>query len=337
MKLDAGKAEAAMRSASREAAEASRCTKPQPGIREVANNQMADLLRRVTTRSGYDPREFVLFAYGGAGPTHACQYAAFAGIATVIAPTTASGHSAFGAVTADRHRSFSLAFGQHAPARFTAGVGPRRVRRSSMTGSQAPRAAMPGRARPRTRIKRACGMRFRQQVHEIEVEVAARNDRQRRRRCAGRSVRGDNTKRSTARDRAARLGGRVHRAACRRHRSRAESAYRRSCRPAANALEAGSPRAAVYFYGKGFAETQVYRSRRSGPGRRLAGPAIVERPDTTIVVGSGQRARGRSLRQHHPSPERLGLADVGHARAPRSIATTGKRSIPSAFRSSITA
>ena len=44
------------------------------GIREIANNQMADLLRRVTLRAGYDPRQFVLFAYGGAGPTHAHQY-----------------------------------------------------------------------------------------------------------------------------------------------------------------------------------------------------------------------------------------------------------------------
>ncbi|MBV9802067.1 MAG: hydantoinase/oxoprolinase family protein, partial [Solirubrobacterales bacterium] len=41
------------------------------GVRKVADNQMADLLRKVTLRAGYDPRDFVLFAYGGAGPTHA--------------------------------------------------------------------------------------------------------------------------------------------------------------------------------------------------------------------------------------------------------------------------
>ena len=46
----------------------------------------------------------------------------------------------------------------------------------------------------------------------------------------------------------------------------------------------------VYFYGKGLAETQVYRAEHLGPGAVLPGPAIVERPDTTIVVGLGQRA-----------------------------------------------
>ena len=107
MKLDAALAEAAIME---------RIAKPlgydlheaAAGIREVANNQMADLLRRVTTRSGYDPRGFVIFAYGGAGPTHVHLYGSIAGISTAVVPTTASGHSALGAVTADRHRSFSL-------------------------------------------------------------------------------------------------------------------------------------------------------------------------------------------------------------------------------------
>ena len=45
----------------------------------------------------------------------------------------------------------------------------------------------------------------------------------------------------------------------------------------------------VYFYRAGFEEAAVYRSNDLGAGHVIAGPAIVERPDTTVVVGIGQR------------------------------------------------
>src|SRR5690606_31842484 len=140
------------------------------GIREVANNQMADLLRRVTLRAGYDPRDFVLMAYGGAGATHAHQYASVAGISTIVVPNTGPAHSAFGTVTGDRHRSFSIAFGQHAPARFkrasdfidvaemNAQFNQLEQRTFSVLGQQAA-------------LRRFVGLRFRQQVHEIGIEV----------------------------------------------------------------------------------------------------------------------------------------------------------------------
>ncbi|GGX03052.1 hydantoinase/oxoprolinase family protein [Streptomyces lomondensis] len=41
------------------------------GIRQVLDSKMADLLRSVTIEKGHDPREFVLFAGGGQGPSHA--------------------------------------------------------------------------------------------------------------------------------------------------------------------------------------------------------------------------------------------------------------------------
>src|SRR3990172_2384174 len=39
-------------------------------VYQVVNAHMADLIRKVTIERGYDPREFVLFAFGGGGPTH---------------------------------------------------------------------------------------------------------------------------------------------------------------------------------------------------------------------------------------------------------------------------
>ena len=83
------------------------------GIRAVAENQMADLVRTVTIQQGYDPRDFVMFAYGGAGPTHGYAIAAEAGINTVVIPSTATVHSGFGAVSSDRFRGFQQSDPQH--------------------------------------------------------------------------------------------------------------------------------------------------------------------------------------------------------------------------------
>ena len=71
------------------------------GIREVADQQMADLLRQSTLERGYDPRDFCLFAYGGAGPVHACAFAREAGVRSVVIPASAPVFSAQGILAAD--------------------------------------------------------------------------------------------------------------------------------------------------------------------------------------------------------------------------------------------
>lgn len=73
------------------------------GIVEIVDHQMANAIRSVTISRGYDPREFVLFAYGGAGPVHAGVYAAQLGVGQIIVPRgdLASVWSAFGCATAD--------------------------------------------------------------------------------------------------------------------------------------------------------------------------------------------------------------------------------------------
>ena len=57
---------------------------------------MADLIRQATIHKGYDPRDFVLVAFGGAGPVHAHAFGADLGVKRIIVPVTASVHSAYG-------------------------------------------------------------------------------------------------------------------------------------------------------------------------------------------------------------------------------------------------
>jgi len=73
------------------------------GVAQIAEFQMADLIRKVTVQKGLDPREFVVFAFGGAGPVHMGVAARELGVPKVIVPQgdTAAVWCAFGAASAD--------------------------------------------------------------------------------------------------------------------------------------------------------------------------------------------------------------------------------------------
>lgn len=75
-------------------------------IRKIIDNKMADLLRKITIEKGYDPRDFAIFAYGGAGPTHCSSYALELCVGDTVIPVTSMVHSAFGAVASDIHYTF---------------------------------------------------------------------------------------------------------------------------------------------------------------------------------------------------------------------------------------
>ena len=73
-------------------------------ILAVTDNQMANAARMVSIEKGHDPREFVLFAFGGAGPMHAAAIARELGIPKVLVPRFPGITSALGCVLADvRH------------------------------------------------------------------------------------------------------------------------------------------------------------------------------------------------------------------------------------------
>jgi len=73
-------------------------------IIRIANMNMAGALRLVSLARGYDPRDFALFAFGGAGPLHAVSLAAELGIPKVLVPMRPGITNAVGCVVADvRH------------------------------------------------------------------------------------------------------------------------------------------------------------------------------------------------------------------------------------------
>ncbi len=66
------------------------------GFLAIANERMAEAIRHISLRRGYDPAEYALVAFGGAGGQNACAVAEVLGIRTVIVPPDASLLSAVG-------------------------------------------------------------------------------------------------------------------------------------------------------------------------------------------------------------------------------------------------
>ena len=69
----------------------------------IQNAQTADLVRKVVVTSGQDPRDFVLYAFGGAAPMHCASYAADLEVGEVVVPLgpTAAVFSAYGLAASD--------------------------------------------------------------------------------------------------------------------------------------------------------------------------------------------------------------------------------------------
>ena len=82
------------------------------GIHRVVNAQMAEGIRLVSVRQGFDPREFTLVAMGGAGPLHACALAADLGIARVVVPRHPGVLSAAGLLAAPIEHEVSVAYAE---------------------------------------------------------------------------------------------------------------------------------------------------------------------------------------------------------------------------------
>ena len=144
------------------------------GIRKILDSRMADLLRRMTIERGYDPRDFVLLANGGAGPSHAWVLAAELGLKSFVVPAAATAQSAFGtansdlAFTTERPTYVRLQAGRTANAEEVARV---------VTGLEDALAdvranlAAAG-AGASVRIERHAAVRFRGQTHHLDVPLA---------------------------------------------------------------------------------------------------------------------------------------------------------------------
>ncbi|SOD99412.1 hydantoinase/oxoprolinase family protein [Blastococcus haudaquaticus] len=262
------------------------------GIRQVADNQMADLLRKVTVEQGRDPRDFVVFAYGGAGPTHASAYTAAAGIGTLVVPPTSTVHSAFGAVTSDRFRAVQTTDVQRTQPGLSdpaSGIDTERLERS--LDELVARCHADLDHDPRAQFVRSVHLKFRKQTHELPVVLPDGP-------VTGEVMRAAVVDFLTTYERIYGTGTAMPAAGLEMHTLRVEG------RVPARGFSAPEPDEGdgdwsaartgsrdVYFPESGSVPTPVLRGELVGPGSEVTGPAVLEFAGTTVVIGPGQHLR----------------------------------------------
>jgi len=261
------------------------------GICRIVELQMADVIRKVTVEKGYDPREFVLFAFGGAGPAHAGVFAAELGVKRVIIPQrkAASTWCAFGAAAADVLHIF-----EHSEIMVTP-VPARRIN-SALEDLEKKAAALmksEGIAQNRQRFEFSLDVRHRGQINEVEVTLDAprlKNDHETELR-----------KRFVERyeklyGRGSALAGAQLEIVVARLRARALTPRPKlvASKRATRAIPAKAKRESRSIYWPDLGKmrpTPVFDGEKLAIGNRIAGPAIVETADTTVVVHPGRRLR----------------------------------------------
>jgi N-methylhydantoinase A len=77
------------------------------GVIDVVNNNMEQAIRLISVERGYDPRDFTLFCFGGAGGLHAASLARGLGMRRVVVPQFPGALSALGLLLADVRKDYS--------------------------------------------------------------------------------------------------------------------------------------------------------------------------------------------------------------------------------------
>jgi N-methylhydantoinase A len=261
------------------------------GAARVVEHQMADLIRKATVQKGYDPRDCVVFAYGGAGPVHAGVYARELGAQSVVVPLggLCSLWSALGAASADLLHIYEAVDMQPSP------FDPARVMQRFAELEERGRAQLraDGVDPTRGRLARSADIRYKGQINEVEVPVPAGPlgeaaltqlvaDFHRRYETVygqGAGFQEARVEVVTYRVRASAVSAKPRIVAAREGERDPSPEARAGSRP-------------VYWGELGdFEATPVFWGERLSAGNVVAGPAIVQVPDTTLVVHPFQTAR----------------------------------------------
>jgi N-methylhydantoinase A len=248
------------------------------GVVEVANATMEKAMRVISVERGYDPRDYTLVAFGGAGGLHACDLAAALRMPRVLVPRFPGGLSALGILRADVVKEFSqtvrLAVKSPRAARaalrsaFAAleRVGQRELRAEGFAPRQ-------------IRVERLLDMRYAGQAYELTVpapgDFVAAFHRAHEQRYgysdAARDVEVVNVR--------ARFIGATH-----------KPAHPRSRPAGADARAAMTGITSAIFAGRS-CKTAVYTREKLRASNRMRGPAVICEYSATTLVPPGWHAR----------------------------------------------
>ncbi len=246
------------------------------GVRQVADAEMVKALRVISVERGHDPRQFVLAAFGGAGPMHAADLARELGISKVLVPASCGVLSAMGMVAGDRRRDWVMTVLN------PQGWSGRTLREAFRKLEDISAAAgMSGAS-----FVRQADLRYKGQSHELTVRVGQPYSRARlsavfekaHENAYGFSFKGEDVELVNVRLAAVVALGHLRGKA-------AASVWNKTAGRKQGAPEGQRP---AFFDGE-WLSTQIWRRERVG-GRRIAGPAVIEEDEATTVVPPGWAA-----------------------------------------------
>ena len=246
------------------------------GILSIATVVMAGALRRLSVEHGHDPRDFVLFCYGGGGPLHGSALAHELSIPTVVIPPEPGTFSATGMLLADARLDDAVTFTEP----LDAATLPRlEAAFATMERSMAIALAAEFGAQE-NRFERFAEMRYRGQRHNIKVPLAIAAD--------AASIRA-----AFERDYERRYGH-ADAAAPAEFQALHVSGFARLDGPqiarlprAAGGTAAPRTRPVYFADAGGMLETAVYDRYALAPGASGAGPALLEEYGSTTLVWPG--------------------------------------------------
>lgn len=258
------------------------------GVRKVLDSGMADLLRRVTVERGHDPRQFLLLANGGMGPSHAWALCADLGIPRFLVAPTATVQSAVGAGTLDLRASAERAcYARIAPG---CGLDPESLERVNdelaITLDMA-LAKVPGVDGRQWSCRTFVAVRYRGQAHALDVAIGSGFGAPR---ACGPEVL---TRFEEEHEALFGAGSRFSRAGYEVLSVRADVLVRldgdavRTTPTARCALELIGTRPAVFDDPASPCECAVWAAGVPAPGQKVEGPCLIAYPGQTLVIPPG--------------------------------------------------
>jgi N-methylhydantoinase A len=250
------------------------------GVLDIVNNNMVGAIRLVSVERGYDPRDFALVAFGGAGPLHGADLAGLLAMRTVVVPRHPGVLSTFGLLGTEVRNDYARTSLQKPPDYDLGAVAA--IYTELEAHAQAWLAAE-GVGPSGRRLMRLADLRYRHQGFEITVpwperelvvDALVARFHERHRQLYTYALPDAPVEIVTLRVAAA---GRVRRFTLptlgRRGAARGRSRRRR-----------------VFFAGAGWRECPCVDRETLGAGAVVTGPAIVEQLDSTTVIPPGHRA-----------------------------------------------
>jgi N-methylhydantoinase A len=251
------------------------------GIVALVDAEMAKVLRIVSVERGLDPRDFVLMAFGGGGPLHACALADDLGMRKVVIPRYPGLFSALGLLAADVRATFSRSLVAPLDA-LTLG----NARGAAEALSAEARAALRQQGVPDAKIRTVVELDVRYAGQSFDLTVPFDGDEaaladafhRRHERRYGYASRDERVELATVRVTAIGSAG-----------APPQTAVAGSGAPSgASGARIGTRRA---WDAGAFVEAAIYEREGLTAGTQFEGPAIVEQYDTTSWIPAGWLAR----------------------------------------------